>query len=60
VKRAEECLSIKVGETTRDLSFSLEVVRCVGACGLAPVMFVDNDVHAQLQPEKIEGILHRY
>jgi len=53
-------LSIKVGETTRDLSFSLEVVRCVGACGLAPVIFVDSDVHAQLHPEKIDGILHRY
>jgi NADH-quinone oxidoreductase subunit E len=60
VKKMEASLSIKVGETTRDLSFSLEVVRCVGACGLAPVMFVDSDVHAQLQPEKIDGILHRY
>jgi NADH:ubiquinone oxidoreductase subunit E len=60
VKKMEESLSIKVGETTRDLAFSLEVVRCVGACGLAPVMFVDNDVHAMLQPEKIDGILDRY
>jgi NADH:ubiquinone oxidoreductase subunit E len=60
VKRMEEKLSIKVGETTRDLSFSLEVVRCVGACGLAPVIFVDNDVHAMLQPEKIDALLHRY
>lgn len=60
VKRMEERLSIKVGETTRDLAFSLEVVRCVGACGLAPVMFVDNDVHAQLRPEKIDGILSSY
>jgi NADH:ubiquinone oxidoreductase subunit E len=60
VKKMEASLSVKVGETTRDLSFSLEVVRCVGACGLAPVMFVDNDVHAMLQPEKIDAILHKY
>lgn len=60
VRAAEECLDIKVGETTRDLSFSLDVVRCVGACGLAPVMFVDNDVHAMLEPEKIDAILDRY
>ena len=60
VKKTEDTLSIRVGETTPDLSFSLEVVRCVGACGLAPVIFVDNDVHAQLQPEKIEGIIAGY
>lgn len=60
VKKTEDTLSIRVGETTPDLSFSLEVVRCVGACGLAPVMFVDNDVHALLQPGKIESILARY
>lgn len=60
VRAAEERLGIKVGETTRDLSFSLDVVRCVGACGLAPVMFVDNDVHATLQPEKIDAILQAY
>jgi NADH:ubiquinone oxidoreductase subunit E len=60
VRTVEERLGIKVGETTRDLSFSLDVVRCVGACGLAPVMFVDNDVHAMLQPEKIDAILQAY
>jgi len=60
VKKMEDTLSIRVGETTPDLSFSLEVVRCVGACGLAPVMFIDNDVHALLQPGKIENILVRY
>jgi len=60
VKTTEDILSIKVGETTPELSFSLEVVRCVGACGLAPVMFVDDDVHALLQPGKIETILKRY
>jgi NADH-quinone oxidoreductase subunit E len=60
IEKLCENLGIKVGETTRDLAFSLEVVRCVGACGLAPVMFVDNDVHAMLQPEKIDAILDRY
>lgn len=60
VKAIEENLSVRVGETTKDLKYSLEVVRCLGACGLAPVIFIDEDVHGMLEPKKVETILKRY
>ncbi|MFW5982042.1 MAG: NAD(P)H-dependent oxidoreductase subunit E [Halanaerobiaceae bacterium] len=52
--------NIKSGETTRDGMFSLEVVRCLGACGLAPVMTVNGKAHGQLNPEKAIMILEEY
>jgi len=57
VKRA---LKIEPGQTTRDGEFSLEVVACIGACGLAPVIRVDDDYHAQISPEKVKRILSSY
>ena len=60
VKKTEDTLGIKVGETTSDLKFTLEVVRCIGACGLAPVIFIGDDVHGMLEPKKIENILAGY
>jgi NADH-quinone oxidoreductase subunit E len=56
----ESDLKIKAGETTRDGLFSIEVVACIGACGLAPVICVNGDVHAGLEPAKIKGILDSY
>ncbi len=56
----ERELDIKVGETTADGMFSLDVVRCLGACGLGPVMMVNNDVHASLKAEHVPGILVSY
>ncbi len=53
----ESELNIKAGQTTRDKLFSLEVVACIGACGLAPVMTVDGEFHADVQPEKVGEIL---
>jgi len=53
-------LGIDVGETTKDRQFSLEVARCFGACGLAPVLTVDDDVHHRVRPNKIEDILEKY
>ncbi len=50
-------LHVDVGQTTDDREYSLEVVRCVGACGLAPVMVVDNETHGQMDPSKIIGIV---
>jgi len=44
-------LRVEEGETTDDRKFTLEVVRCLGACGLAPVVVVDEDTHGQLLPE---------
>ena len=56
----EKRLEIKVGECTRDGLFSLDACRCVGACGLAPVMMVDEDVYGRITPDDIEGILQKY
>ena len=53
-------LDIDVGETTPDRQFSLDVGRCFGACGLAPVIMIDNDVHQRVRPSKLAGILAQY
>jgi len=49
-----------VGETTEDRRFSLEAVRCLGACGLAPVIVVNDDTHGDVSADKIMDILGRY
>ncbi len=51
---------IKEGETTEDRRFTLEGVRCLGACGLAPVMIVGDDIHGNLQPDEVVDILEQY
>jgi NADH:ubiquinone oxidoreductase subunit E len=56
----EEELGIKEGETTKDKKFTLAGTRCLGCCGLAPVMMVGDDVYGQLKPEQIPGILAKY
>ena len=53
-------LGIDVGETTEDKSFSLEVGRCFGACGLAPVIMVDEHVHHRVKASLVESILDQY
>ncbi len=60
LKALEEKLEIKVGECTRDGVFSLDSCRCVGACGLAPVMMVDDDVYGRMTVDQIDGILQKY
>jgi NADH-quinone oxidoreductase subunit E len=49
-----------VGETSEDMRFSLDVVRCVGACGLSPVMTVGDDVYDRVKPTKVAEILGKY
>lgn len=56
----EKQLGIKAGETTSDLKFSLEGLRCVGACGLAPVVVVNGKVYGQVKPEQVTEILDHY
>ena len=56
----QEQLSISVGGTTEDGTFSLDVVRCLGACSLAPVMMIGDDVHGRLTPESVFEILETY
>lgn len=55
-----EKLGLELGQTTPDRRFSLQAVRCLGACGLAPVMVVDDDTHGGMTIDRIEGILNRY
>ena len=53
-------LGIEAGQTTEDRRFSLETIRCLGACGLAPVIVVDEDTHKQVKERKVRGMLERY
>ena len=53
-------LGIDVGETTDDRQFSLEVGRCFGACGLAPVIMIDDDVHHRVKSARTGAILEEY
>ena len=53
-------LGVKSGETSRDKKYSLEATRCIGACGLAPVMTINGDVYGRLKPDEIDGILDKY
>jgi NADH:ubiquinone oxidoreductase subunit E len=60
LERLEKELGIPAGDTTADAQFSLEVVRCLGACGLGPVAMIGEDVHARLKPDQIPKMLNRY
>jgi NADH:ubiquinone oxidoreductase subunit E len=52
--------NLKEGETTEDRRFSLESVRCLGACGLAPVMVIDSDTYGDVKADKVLQILENY
>jgi len=60
MEKLKEVLHIEPGDTTEDRRFSLETVRCLGACGLAPVITVDEDTYRQVKPSKLPEILERY
>ena len=60
LEEIEKVLGIEDGGCTPDGKFSLEVCRCVGACGLAPVMIVDGDVYGKMTPDRVAGILAKY
>lgn len=60
LSRLEQELGIKVGDTTDDLKFSLDACRCVGACGLAPVVIINDDVYGRMTPDKVPEILKNY
>ncbi len=59
IKRIEKEYGIKPGESTDDGLFSLEVVRCLGCCGLSPAMTVNGEAHGLLNPEKAINILEK-
>ena len=58
LEKVEEILKIKNGETTYDGKFSLTTLRCVGACGLAPVMTVNDVVHPAMTPDKAMEVIY--
>lgn len=60
LEKFKELLGIDVGECTPDGKFSLGATRCVGACGLAPVVTVNNDVYGRLTVDDVQGILDKY
>lgn len=60
LEKVEENLGIKPGECAADKKFSLTACRCIGACGLAPVMMINEDVYGRLEPDEISSILAKY
>lgn len=56
----EDMLDVKPGQTTEDNLFTLDETRCIGACGLAPVLTVDEKVYANVEPEQLKGILEEW
>ncbi|MCL2097776.1 MAG: NAD(P)H-dependent oxidoreductase subunit E [Bacteroidales bacterium] len=53
-------LHVEVGDTTEDGKYTLSVARCIGACGLAPAMMIDDTVYKAVNPNKLESILSKY
>jgi NADH:ubiquinone oxidoreductase subunit E len=60
LNRLRSAFNLELGATTEDSRYSLEAVRCIGACGMAPVLMVDNDTHGGVTPEKGLKILEDY
>ena len=60
IEALEDELGIKVGETTKDMKFTLETARCFGCCGLAPVITVNEEVHGKLKRADIPRIVKQY
>ena len=58
--KLEQILGIKNGSISEDLKFSLDATRCIGACGLAPVLTIGEDVYGRLEPNQLEEILAKY
>lgn len=59
-ERIQETLCIGDSETTEDMRYTLESVRCIGCCSLAPVVKVNEDVHSRIASDKVEKILNQY
>jgi NADH:ubiquinone oxidoreductase subunit E len=60
VEALQKTLNIDIGGTTKDGKFTFEIARCIGACGLAPAMMIDDVVYRQVNINKLDGILSRY
>ena len=60
LKELEADLGVKAGQTTADGRYSIDALRCVGACGLAPVVMVDGKVYGRVKPGEIGGIIKEF
>ena len=60
IEKYQQVLGIKVGETTEDRKFTLEVFRCVGACSQAPVVMIDDDIIGRMKPQNVAKTLRKY
>ncbi|MDM8526062.1 NAD(P)H-dependent oxidoreductase subunit E [Desulfococcaceae bacterium HSG8] len=59
-ERIEELLDIRNGQTTEDMRFTLESVRCIGCCSLGPVVKINEDMHGRIASDKVKGIIDQY
>ncbi|MDF1515358.1 MAG: NADH-quinone oxidoreductase subunit NuoE [Anaerolineae bacterium] len=60
VEKLQQVLGVKMGETTEDGRFTLEICRCVGACSQAPVVMIDDDIEGRLNPQDVAKVLRKY
>lgn len=60
IDKVSETIGVKPGDTSPDGKYSLEATRCIGACGLAPVMTVNSEVYGRLTPKEVPDILKKY
>ena len=60
LERIEKKLNIESGGITPDGKFSIESTRCIGACGLAPIILVNDDIYDQVDPEDVDAIIDKY
>lgn len=60
IDKIVDILHINVGETSPDQVFSLDATRCIGACGLAPIMTINDKVYGELDVDQVDKILHEY
>ena len=60
LEKVKEILNLDVGKCSEDGKYSLDATRCVGACGLAPVMMVNEDVYGKVTPDMVDSIIKKY
>jgi NADH:ubiquinone oxidoreductase subunit E len=60
IDKIQELLQVELGGTTEDQRFTFEIARCIGACGLAPAVMIDNEVYRQVNSNKLKSILAKY
>ena len=60
MEHLQKVLNVELGGTTEDRRFTFEVARCIGACGLAPTIMIDDEVYKQVTIQKLDAILAKY